>query len=388
LSGNAFFDSSRFIGFSPFVNFVLEFDHSGVTYHVRITSITGNTIHFDSVGIAPAAGDTWRIKEPFEIFRYEGCSVRLEAPDGTVYTSTITANDDDHLFFEAIAVPVGDGWKFKINDIPVGSVMHRVSGSWIPTNEQTEPTWVVKYGRQRKLDIVTRDLLNQIRDGILLLRAFQVDAYNWTANGENNQWTPGSNINDDLYLSSWDDAKSQAEREWTQTTHIPGQTVVAHGIVANGSPPQASYNGSFQCVDTEDGLVDRFTAGIQRRYAYAQISGLATCQSHSVDWYCYTTIDSADSEPSSGPDQKRAFDNEGDDDGGALQWRKWVKWCTSAAATASSFRSEALGNTTPSTLPTACVSPNYDHTDGYTSGSYRGYFVKDARAIIRFTFGE
>lgn len=381
LSDSCFFDATRFVGMDPFENFVLEFDKtvgtSTTTYQVRITSVSGDTFNIESIGVAPANGDAWRLKEPYESNRYEGRTITITEDDGTTtHTATITANSDDTLFFTTTTA-VQPGWTYEITDPPVAAVYHRVAGAWVPETTQKEPDHVTRYGYQRKLDIVNPLLINQIKDGIDEMTATMVSANSWTADGDCNQWHSAVNLSDFLSHDTWAGAYGQAETNWTGTGDVRDSGCSEE----DGLAPYASYEGSFWWdLDWES---NNYTAGISRAFSYAQISGINTCLDHAVDFYAYAGINSANDDASASGTAIRVFDDNGD----GLVYREWVNWSSIASSNSTSHISDALGNTDPSTQPNRCTEPTNDHDynsvhDATTST--RGYYVLDAKAVLRW----
>jgi len=179
MSGSSFWDGTT----GRWVGHCIEIEVSAGVWEPRVCTgyVAGTqTITVSPAWSATASGKAYRIREPkYELNRWKGRKLTIIDPaEPTTYTTTITGNNDTHLFFDAIADAVQSGWTFAIDNPRVGSVFTRTGGAWVIDSEPLgrEPDVVERFGRFALNDYIGVHTLNDLYLAINALRALLLDA--------------------------------------------------------------------------------------------------------------------------------------------------------------------------------------------------------------------
>lgn len=158
---------------------------------------------------ATAAGKNYRIREPAELNRWKGRTLRFWVNGGT-YNVAITHSDDDTLYFADAGVTVTQGTYYEILEAQPGEVWQWSAASsawakptgtdprgqpWRQDKRENLPTAVRRFGRMRRGDYITRTVLNQLYAGIDVLRWVRGSFDGWTSRSlaNYNSGTPETN---------------------------------------------------------------------------------------------------------------------------------------------------------------------------------------------------
>lgn len=344
-----------------FVGFILEITAgANAGLRVPITSYNAGTqtIGFDAVTGLDPTGQTYRVREPYELNHWKDAILRVTKGDGSTADITITHNDDTRLYFAAQAFSL-DGLKYQIIRHSPGTVWLRDSGAWVkPTgndartdtawpDDQTTilPTIVTRYGRLMKGDYILPTLFSELKVGIDKLK-WTFKSSSWTSRAsagtpENNGYTAESDhkTGADIQTAFQNALNDAYTGHWSASTENDGiapQISIAGSGDTGLSPPQAWV--------TLDGY-----------YAYGKVSGIPTYLTCSVDWLAYSQINTSDSDESqscqivAGPppdiNKSTLFDS-----GGSLaQFRKWASYDSTGSSSAASRQSAKFNVDLPPT---------------------------------------
>lgn len=426
---------------SRWAGFILEVTKSGTTYYVPITSISGTTITFTAVtGLTVAASDAYQIREPsYELNRWIGRTLTITPAGGSPFNVTITHSDDKRLYFAAQATAIAAGAAYKITDTPCGWVWLRSSGQWVkPTGTDARgpatfrdnqannlPTIVRSYGRIKKGDYISRNLLTEIWKFINALR-WTTEDYGWQAKGEENVvatlggFFPGADFgpaSPDHSGSPWtyDEAWGDLMGRYTDGWSGPEGEYSGHYFGPDDDiAPFAeltSYSQSGAESQTPDDYGHIQEPGYSSTFAYAKISGLPHRMSSAIDFYAFATINSIDVDeglvknwdcsPPHGTDSIVCghVENSFIANGTPLQYRKWAKVDSLDASNAVDRDGVSKIGTAPDHVPDwkkpadplpyqhACLNttfPNGYDDDQALSTVTGGYFIKDKIAILKW----
>ena len=246
-----------------------------------------------------------------------------------------------------------------------------------------------KYGRFMKGDYIAHHIWDELYKALNAL-VWTKKALTWTnahngVSGEPNRWLysetggGGDFLAEPLQKFYWNNADEGAvywaEKRWNE---LGGPS--PSGGTLNSIAPHCTYAG----VCTPDVRTSQYTysANLDRAWAYGTIgsSAVSNLMAHSLDWYVYMGIDSDNPVASTNEPTLAEFDNNGDDDGGSFQYRKWTKYDSSGPSNTTQYISNACGNQNFG-LPDRCTEP--PQSSGVTT-SVRGYYALDGCAIIKW----
>jgi len=411
-SANPFWDGTT----GRWTNFILDILGSGVGAGEKfpITSSNTTTLNFSSYNAISIPNNTpYQIREPDNILnRWQGRTLRINKLDQTSQDVVIKYSDDNSLFFDPIGFPVESGMVYRILEDRPGKVWKSSGSGWIvPTGIDSRsgkafrsdqvgslPHVVKKYGRAMKGDYVNYYLFRELYKGLNAL-VWTKTSFSWTnasdgVSGEPNTWTysrtggGGEFLTEEIPHYYWDYGTSGTvywtEKRWNEL----GYAGPTDGSI-NSLAPHCYYGGSATPALIYDPDTDTessghiYTSNADQAWAYGSISSNTISKSlaHSLDWYVFAGINSSNNNQSTGGDNNSYdFDNNGDDNGGAFQYRKWTKYDSSGPSFDTDYVSEICGGET-FTLPNVCDEPA--DLDVATS-SLRGYYILDKTAIIKW----
>jgi hypothetical protein len=329
-----FFAADRFIGFSaPFAGFTLEVDKvSGATtttHKVALSSANqSGVMNFPSgSGFTVATGDAYRLKEPSKgrLNWWQGRTVKIRKPDGTVFTRTIVANDFNSLFLSSpLAEPIGADWTYEIEELVIGGVYQWTAEGWKApegmdprgqpfhkTVTENLPTNVVRYG----LDVQGTEMTTvSIRE---LFKA--IDALRWTfyAAGFTSRFNPTV-----AELNTWQPTQQLFDIGCVDLNDADQYTWAGTGepiLDEEGNPTydeygnQRFYEGLIGCYkrvtkSESDGAAPYWfcggtlfptssSIGGGAAYAYGLIEGVPNKMARAFDFFAMGWIDGSNSEP-------------------------------------------------------------------------------------------
>lgn len=393
-SGNALWDSAT----GRWAGFILEIT-SGANSGLKrpISSFAGTTLTVSpAFPSAIAAGVTYQIREPaYMLNRWKDRTVTVTKA-GNSETATIAYSDDKTLYFtSAMSMTVDNTCTYQINEARIGFVYERAGGAWAQAADETKsipigrPDHLTRYGRVRKGDVITSDLLTELYNAINEL-VWTKTSFGWTSKGngvddEDNEWALASPpLDTEIYYLAFGDLQSVVNTQWDDGS----------GFTDNGVAPRAfsyTYGGWVEDIDAPGTYIWVYwflpslggssgtSAG--RRYAYAQIDDntLATILAHEVDFYAFAGINAINTAADATVPDIYTFDANGDD----VLYRKYSLWDTIGPSNDSGHISAALGNT-------ALPQPNWAATptaNNYPTGSdatFKGYDVLNWAAVVRW----
>lgn len=382
---NCWITNTRFNGFSgSYVGFTMEVlisgssfsDPAAVIAKRLITTGNGTTATWTWTEALPstASGKSYRIREPqYRLNRYEGRQVRLERTDPTTFavttaTTTILGNDDDTLFFTAIAFAVDQYTRYKILEPKIGGVFKWTGSAWeqssgedtsrlgVPVpfdfhRDPTEnlPTYVKRYGKLLPGDVIGSEFFNELFATINALRWTRLTPQ-WVNPDEIANEKRGEETDTDQQYTEGPDGWNEF---WTTGTTIlvgePGERhyqgvqeawdLATPSFANPTSPPFSVANGENQGSGVRVG-------GYSKRTNKAMVNvppmrcGLV-CE---VDWWVYATIDAGDHDPG---DECVAFEFDI-----GMFTHHYYMWEFNGNATAENLKFRAMhkwdGETTPS----------------------------------------
>lgn len=390
--------------------------------------ITGNnttTLNFTAYsGYVISAGDTYQIREPkWTLNRWQGRTLRVTKQDNTTEDIDILYNDDKTLFFNEVDFTIASGavytivekkpggvWKYSagvdsmsieevdeisssavsdytLNDnawiVPTG---YDSRGAYFETNQNNNLAHVRKaYGRFMKGDYVAQHLWNEVASGINTLKYTKKD-FSWTNKGEPNQWKYEKGVLFDEILPHyvWDDGSPSGAVYWLDHRWTLGS---GNGVGGDGDPPFSYCTGTSEPVVYEDppgtevsGYM--YSTSADTTWAYGKIASgtLTNLYNHEVEWFAYAEITGEAVDEGHTELEHNVFDDNGDDDGGLFQYKRWTRYDTSGPDNNTGYHSDACGNTDFS-QPAQCPEP--DATSGVFT-SRRGYYITNKCAVIKW----
>lgn len=384
-----------------------------------ITSNNTTTLNFTAYsGYSIANGDTYQIREPkWTLNRWQGRTLRVTKQDNTTADIDIKYSDDKTLFFDPVTFTIPSGAVYAIIEKRPGGVWKYSAGIGSMSSEEADEVsssalseytlndnaWVAptgydsrganfksnqnnnlahvtkKYGRFMKGDYVARHLWNEVCSGINVLKYTKID-FDWTNKGEPNQWKYNKGVSAFELIPHyvWDDGTDAGTVYWTNEKWSLGS---GYGVLGENKRPYAIYTGMsspsmFSPPDHE------FTSNADTTWSYGKIaSGVINgLYNHEVEWFVYSEITGDAVDEGHTEYENNVFDNNGDDDGGAFQYRRWTRYDTSGPDNNTGYHSDACGNTS-FLMPNECPEP--DKVSGLFT-SRQGYYVTNECAIIKW----
>jgi len=175
-SGNGFWAP----GINGMISFVVKVTISGVDYFRKVTAQAGGDQLFWTEALpSSASGQAYSVDWPqWENNRWKDRTLNMVYPGGATHSVNISGNDDQRLYFTALAGAPPVGTTYTIVDQFPGGVWQWNGTNWIvPTGNdmrtgspvpwhanQTEnlPVYNTNYGRFHKDDYITQKLFNEI----------------------------------------------------------------------------------------------------------------------------------------------------------------------------------------------------------------------------------
>jgi hypothetical protein len=370
-NGNGFWGLSA----AGMLGFAVKVTISGIDYYRVVTAHFGNSpaqIFWGDALPSSASGQAYEVRWPkYEADRWRGRTLTLVYPDATVHTLTISDNDDQRLYFTALASAPPVGSTYTITENTPGGVWQWNGSAWIvpPGNDPrnglpwltdptaNEPTYTTNYGRALKGDEVTIGLFNELKAAANALIHTKANAL-WTGGGANNAQFGQDNGN--ISFAGGSGAQDNAKANYAASSSGAN----ANPFAAASTRAKCNGGGSIACYDYAVG----------RRYAYGTATNAVNIQSSGSDWYAYSNIAGnasnggwSGSSPSGSCPAIATWDDEGD---GLLQGA-WHKYSADGPNNSSSRQSgTACGNTglpTPADIgPAPAVCPtDCSWIDGY-----------------------
>lgn len=348
----------------------------------------------------------YAIREPaYEVNRWQGRTVELAEPDGTLHTAEIQYSDRRALWFTApLSVPVAAGWSFRIHEPKTGEVFLRRSAKWIipPVTEddpravtpnkwpkdQTSilPQRVKRFGRLNAGDDITRELFNELYRGINAL-VYTLANFEWNNKGEDNSQDGTALLTPMLtypsppglwtdFNAAYSEGVTRANANWDSLGPSPSATTAAPE--ADKVTGSAAYTFG---VAGDAGRISGVTA--TRIYSYPRLTGLPTNLYTGIDWYAWSEK-SSEATPADWPYK---IVNVFEDEGLGLVWQRFASVGSLGAANTATRFGSRVGNP-PATHPTFLAPEDaFSHATGPdTAGmtNFHGFKITNAKAVIKW----
>jgi hypothetical protein len=258
---------------------------------------------------------------------------------------------------------------------------------------------VQRWGFYNKWDVVTIQLLNKIREGMLLLNK-TFHTVNW--DNDPDDTGPENNVKfvdrGSGYQGTWAEFWGPGTDDSDPTMINIADLWEAHtGASSNDAPRMAKHGSSADSRAVPDPNV---TGGADTVYNYgaAAVKNNALCPlSGTVRFYNYADVDEGITEGTSGCVEVSSgvyvhYDWQFDDMGQDVAYQQWTEWGTPKSVSGDDFEevviSDALGDTTfatPSSVPMpADCSATYPNSDGKTV--WHGWRITNQIAICTWNY--